>query len=219
MKLYANTDKQDYICTFDATITSDKYKKLFKKLKKLGTVQAAYLRLDGKSEDDIKKAIKKLEFAMPTEIEAYPDSIELIKMPYPRRAGLDKVGKFITYYQMEISICTMPTLFYLIFDENEEIREDAIRNIWHYLNSQWNDVIKEIFDKIAFKDGYLDYAISEEDKLDIVSKFLESLDITLSDVIPSPLNNTEESDDAYYLSSIVKTIKQNKDKVHKRKLK
>ncbi len=219
MKLYACDENKGYLCSFDATLPDESYKKVFKKFKKNGIVEKAYLRIDNNSKQGIKEAVEKLDLLMPLKVEVYPETIQSIRMPYSRRAGLDKVGKYISYYQAEIAIYSLPGLYFLIFDEDNQVRDDAIVNIWYYLNHQWNDRIKEVFEKVSPDDGYLDYALSESKQIALISAFLSSLDIVLSDVSSLPMNNTQELEQSFYLSDIKKSIDKMKNDTHKRKLK
>lgn len=212
MKLYAYSKDNNYICSFDASLEEQEYKRVFKKFKKCGVIENAHLRIDDTSEKGIKEAVEKLDLLAPLEVEVYTDTIKLIRMPYPRRAGLDKVGKYITYYQADIAICSLPALYFLIFDEDNKVREDALVNIWYYLNNEWNEHIKSVYDNIALEDGYLDYNLSDDKKIELVKAFLSSLDVVLSDVSASPLNNTSESEQAFYLRDIIEKIDEYKKK-------
>lgn len=218
MKLYAYTKKNDYICGFDATMEKDKYNNLYKEFKKLGLVQMANLRVKENDEASIRKAVEKLNFDRLTEIEVYPETFKLVKMPYKRESGLDKIGGLITYYQVEIAICTMPGLYYLIFDDEENVREHAIKNIWYYLNEMgFYNIMEEFGEFYPFEDVF-DYRPSEEEKLDLIDIFLKSLDITLSDAIVAPFNATVEANEAFYLNEIVTMINKTKAKKHESKL-
>lgn len=219
MKLYAYTKGNDYICSFDATLSDEKYENLFQRFKKSGLIETTHIRFNRTDEDGMMEGIEKLHLEVPAEIILSPDTIQGTKMPYPRRSGLGKVGMYHTYYTAQVAICKLPALYCLIFDKEDNLREDALKNIWDYLHNEWNDHIKEVHDNVSPEEDYLDTRISVEDKIELVKAFLNSLDITLDNAIASPLDNTEEVNQANYLRDITGLIGKTKEENHERKLK
>lgn len=195
MKVYRYIDDDgNKIEDYNATLSDEGAKKVFKKLKKHTINEDFHMVIKDNSEETIEQEITKLQQFKPLRITFYPEATKFEKIPYSRRAGLDKVGKYITHYVMELSMEKLPFLYHVLFDDIQGMEKRRIEVIYDYISNKSSVYIIRLMKKYGKEEKVFDPHMSYEEKMAIIACFFDNLEMERVGVKEYSKNNLSDED-------------------------
>lgn len=177
MKVYKYINNENGIENYNATLSDEGAKKVFKELKKHTINEDFHMVVKDNSEETIEQEITKLQQFKPLKITFYPEATKFEKIPYSRRAGLDKVGKYITHYVIELSMEKLPFLYHVLFDDMQGMEKRRIEVIYDYISNKASAYILKLMRKYGKEEEIFDPHMSYEEKMEIIACFFENLEM------------------------------------------
>lgn len=212
MKLYALTEDQTHIATFDADLNYDDKIKIMKLIDYVCSAQRLVLEFDNYDDDSIKKSLAVFNYLAPSQVEVDYDSIRSFKIPFVKKSESEKDERYREVYRANAIIKEYPFIYYLLFDEEENIGPNVVTNIINYIKYQNTPEMDKLAAKLRI--DTVDYKVSDDYKYKIIQQFFKSLKISLKSVDFTGNNLDERLLQANQLREIGMWLEENYEYYH-----